>query len=244
MSGPVLAPTVPAVLEYPSSDGKPMADNDAQRGAIMYAIGALRGWFAERRNVYVSGDLLIYYEEGNMSARIAPDAFVVFGVEKRERMSYLLWQERKVPEFVLEVASKSTWREDVGSKRAVYERLGVSEYWQYDPTGEYLGQRLLCWRLRGGSYEEQELARAADGSLSGGSEVLGLELRLVPGKRLRFHDSATGEALPSHDEERAARRAAEAAHRAAEARAEQEAAARRAAEARVAELEAHIRESG
>ena len=49
----------------------------------------------------------------------------------------------KAPDFVLEVVSRSTWREDVGRKRQVYERLGVPEYWQYDPTGEYLAQRLL-----------------------------------------------------------------------------------------------------
>ena len=230
MSGPVAAPVTRAVVDYPSSDGKPMAESDAQRAAIIYAIDALETWFSERRDVYVSGDLLIYYEEGNMSARIAPDAFVAFGVEKRERMSYLLWEERKVPEFVLEVASKNTWREDVGRKRATYERLGVSEYWQYDPTDEYLPRKLLCSRLRGGIYEEQAIPPAADGSLRLRSEVLGLELRVQPDGPLRFHDPVTGKDLLSHKE--------------AVARAEREAAARQTAEARVAELEAFLRERG
>lgn len=149
LHGPVAAPVTRAVVDYPSSDGKPMAESDAQRAAIIYAIDALETWFSERPDVYVSGDLLIYYQEGNLSAQIAPDAFVAFGVEKRERMTYLLWEERKMPEFVLEVASKNTWREDVGRKRATYERLGVSEYWQYDPTDEYLPRKLSFAAARG-----------------------------------------------------------------------------------------------
>ena len=111
-------------IHYPSSDGKPMAENDAQRNAILYGIGALKRHFRDRRNVYVSGDLLIYYEEGNPRVSIAPDVFVVFGVEKRERLNYKLWEEGRAPSFVLEVASPSTWRDDLGRKRSVYARLG------------------------------------------------------------------------------------------------------------------------
>ena len=103
-----------------------MAENDAQRNAIMYGISALTRHFKDRRDVYVSGDLLIYYEEGNPRVSIAPDVFVVFGVEKRERPNYKLWEEGRAPAFVLEVASPSTWRDDFGRNRSVYARLGVS----------------------------------------------------------------------------------------------------------------------
>ena len=58
---------------------------------------------------------------------MAPDVIVVFGVEDRERMTYRVWEEGKGPDFVLEVASRSTWREDVGAKRAVYARMGVKD---------------------------------------------------------------------------------------------------------------------
>ncbi|MCY4511741.1 MAG: Uma2 family endonuclease, partial [Acidobacteria bacterium] len=92
-------------IHYPSSDGRPMAENDAQRNAIMYAVGALTRHFRDRRDVYVSGDLLIYYEEGNPRVSIAPDVFVVFGVEKRERPNYKLWEERRGPALVPEGAS-------------------------------------------------------------------------------------------------------------------------------------------
>ena len=144
MRRPALSAPSRATVEYPSSDGKPLAENDAQLAAILYAIGALWVRFAGRRDVYVSGDLLVYYEEGNPRVSVAPDVFVVFvvfgvfGVEDRMRMSYKVWEEGKGPEFVLEVASPGTWREDVGPKREVYARLGVGEYWLYDPMGEHL----------------------------------------------------------------------------------------------------------
>jgi len=220
-------PSVP--VEYPSSDGRPMAENDAQRAAIMYAIGALEIWFSDRSDVYVSGDLLIYYDEGNPRGSVAPDAFVVIGAEQRQRMTYKLWEEPKAPDFALEVASPNTWREDEGPKRRLYERLGVREYWQYDPTGEHLGVRLKGWRLVEGAYEPQPLVASLDGTRFLRSETLGLDLR-VKDEEMYFLDPATGQRLLSHAEEHSARTLAVA-------RAE-------AAEARVAELEALLREKG
>ena len=230
----------PVAIEYPSGDGKPLAENDAQLAAIHYGIGALRVYYQACAEVYVSGDLLVYYEEGNPRVSVAPDVFVAFGVEDRMRMSYKVWEEGKAPDFVLEVASKSTWREDLGPKREVYARLGVKEYWMYDPTGEYLSPVLQGLRLAGGAYVRQLAVSSPDGALTLRSETLGLELR-AQGAEMRFRDPATGQVLLSHQEADAARREADTARREAEARAEREAAARRAAEARVAELEALLR---
>ena len=245
-----------APIHYPSSDGQPMAENDAQRSAIMYGIGALARHFRDRPDVYVSGDLLIYYEEGNPRVSIAPDVFVVFGVEKRQRPNYKLWEERRVPAFVLEVASPSAWRDDLGRKRSVYARLGVREYCRYDPAGEHLPARLEGERLTPSGYVRQPVLTALDGTLTLPSETLGLELRAAPGRELRFRDPATGGDLRSHDEEAEARLAAEEGRRAAEegrrAAEEDRRAAeegrraaeegRRAAQARMAELEALLRE--
>ena len=217
-------------IRYPSSDGKPMAENDAQRSAIMYGIGALMRHFRDRRDVYVSGDLLLYYEEGNPRVSIAPDVFVVFGVEKRERPNYKLWKEGQAPAFVLEVASPSTWRDDVGRKRSVYARLGVREYWQYDPLGEHLPARLQGERLTPSGYVRQPVATGLDGTLTLRSETLGLELRAAPGREMRFRDPVAGVDLHSHDEE------AEGRLREAEGRL-REGAARQAAETRVAAAE-------
>ena len=229
----------PAAVEYPSSDGKPMAESDVQRIAIMYAIGSLGIHFAHRPDVYVSGDLLIYYEEGDPRARVAPDTFVVFGAEDRLRQSYKLWEEPKAPDFALEVASENTWREDEGRKRVLYERLGIREYWQYDPTGEYLGVRLKGHRLVEGAYVPQPVARSLDRTFILRSETLGLDLH-VRGSKMQFRDPVTAKPLRSHMEAAAARREAVAARREAEIRAEREVAARRAAEARLAELEALV----
>ena len=215
-----------AAVDYPSSDGKPMAENDAQLHAIHYAFGALSLHYRDRPDVYVSGDLLIYYEEGNPRVSVAPDTFVVFGVEDRKRMNYKVWEEGKGPDFVLEVASPNTWREDMERKPGIYAGLGVREYFLFDPWGEHLAPRLQGYRLVDGTYERLPAVESIDRTLTLTSEVLGLELR-AKGEEMRFHNPSTGETLLSHGEEHAARR--------------EEAAARRAAEARVAELEARVR---
>ena len=244
----------PVAIEYPTSDGKPLAENDPQLHAIHYAFGALMLYYRERADVYVSADLLIYYEEGNPRVSVAPDVFVVFGVEDRMRGNYKVWEEGKGPDFVLEVASPNTWREDVGPKRAVYARLGVREYLLYDPTGEHYSPRLQGYRLVDGTYERLPAVESIDRTLRIRSETLGLDL-WARGDRMRFRDSSTGENLLSYVEEHAARREEAAArqeeaaaYREALARVEQEATARQAAlaraeaaEARVAELEARLR---
>ena len=196
-----------------------MAENDAQLAAMLYAIGALRVHYRNRDDVYVSGDLLMYYEEGNPRVSVAPDVFVVFGVEDRMRQRYLVWKEGKAPDFVLEVASKSTWREDLGPKRDIYARLGVKEYWVYDPTGEYFTPVLQGLRLAGGAYVRQLAVTSPDGALTLTSETLGLELRAQDGE-MRFRDPATGQVLLSQNEEHVARREEAVARRAAEVRAE------------------------
>ena len=255
MRSPTLAPVE---IDYPTEDGVPMAENDAQAIALMYAVTGLRDHFRHRPDVYVSGNLLIYYEEGNVNASVAPDTFVVFGVPNHIRPIYKVWEEGKAPDFVLEIASPSTWDKDQGPKRELYESLGVREYWQYDPTGDYLEPPLRCLRLLGGEYEPMAQTEAEDGSPAMYSAVLGLDVCIVQGE-LRFHDPATGQnilTLTESNEERErekrarqeseqarlraeqARQQAEEARHAAEARLEQEVAARQAAAARVEELQA------
>ena len=198
----------PAAIEYPSGDGEPMAENDWQLHAILDAVGVLCHHFRDRPDVYVSGDLFIYYEEGNPKARVAPDVFVVFGVPKHFRQTYKLWEEGPVPAFVMEVASRGTWREDDGRKAVLYERLGVREYWQYDPTGDYLGVYLKGRRLVAGAYEPQPVVESLDGSVLLRSETLGLDFR-VKGEERYFFDPAAGRRLPTWFGLEAARRDAE-----------------------------------
>ena len=107
----------PFDIIYPDSDGLPMAESDIARDYLIYGVEALDSYFQEQINVYVSGNLFIYYEQGNPKAVVAPDVFVVFDVEKKKRPSYKTWEEHgKIPDFVLEITSKSTASEDRGTK--------------------------------------------------------------------------------------------------------------------------------
>ncbi|OUL27872.1 hypothetical protein BV378_08960 [Nostoc sp. RF31YmG] len=196
-------------IEYPEEDGKPMAEGDSQRKYLVYATDVLEIYFQNRPNVYVSGNLFVYYEEGNPESVVAPDVFVVFDVDNKERRSYKTWEEQdKTPDFVLEITSKSTRSKDQGAKKGIYAFLGVREYFQYDPTGDYLTSQLQGLRLVEGNYFPVATNTLIDGTVSLTSEVLGLELRLDAGK-LRFYESVTGQKLLTHEEEVAARQAAE-----------------------------------
>ena len=215
-----------AAIEYPSSDGKPMTEGDAQLFPMIYAVERLRLYFHRDPDVYVSANLLIYYEEGNPKRRVAPDVFVVLGVPDRMRDNYLLWEEPKAPDFVLEITGPKKWRRDQGPKRRLYQRLGVREYWQYDPTGDYLEPALQGLKLVAGRYEVLPVRKFEDGTLAGWSAVLGLELRLVA-RGMRFFEPHTGEELLDYSEVQDKLKADEEKRKAAEALAEQEAEARR-----------------
>jgi Uma2 family endonuclease len=185
---------------YPDGDGLPMAESDATRDYLIYSVEALDSYFQNRPDVYVSGNLFVYYEQGNPKAVIAPDVLVVLGVEKKKRPSYKVWDEQnKIPDFVLEITSKSTASEDRGTKKGLYAYLGVKEYFQYDPTADYLKPPLQGFRLVEGNYLPIP-GRETNDDLSIVSEVLGLELWLDTNGEMRFYSPATGEKLPSPKE--------------------------------------------
>lgn len=213
---------------YPSSDGKPMAETERHATATINAWQALRRQFADREDVYVGVDMLLYYVEGDPRKSVVPDIFVVFGVPKLPpRDNWLAWREGKLPDFVLEVTSRRTHHRDEGLKRELYQRLGVQEYWQYDPTGDYLDPRLKGARLTGRAYRPIP-ATIGPGGIQCVSRPLGLELHLS-GNALRFFDPARDEYLPTPDEDQV--------------RANREAGRAEAALRRVAELEAELRKA-
>ena len=103
-------------VDYPTGDGKPMAETDVHRDDMVDVIQMLRDHFADEPDVYVSGNLLMFYVEGDRRKHISPDVFVVRGVEKKDRDHYLVWKERKAPDAVIEITLKSTRRETSGKK--------------------------------------------------------------------------------------------------------------------------------
>jgi Uma2 family endonuclease len=194
---------------YPESDGEPMAESELHLQEMVYVWEGLRDRFAAEPDVFVGANLFLYYRKGDPSGVVAPDGFVVKGVPKllpgnRLRKTYLLWNEGKAPCFVLETTSSSTRARDV-EKREIYARLGVDEYFQFDPEGDYLAPRLQGLRLMGGRYHP--VRPEPDGSLL--SQTTGVLFRVEEG-RLRLTDAATGAPVLRSEEKTKALREAEA----------------------------------
>jgi len=199
--------SVSTAIHYPTSDGEPMAETELHREIMVALIHALQQYFKRDPQIYVGGNMLFYYEEGNSKASCAPDVFFVRGVPKRlpsgRREIYRVWEEGKTPDLVIEVTSKSTKMDDLGIKKLLYAELGVQEYFLFDPLNEYLPQPLMGYLLAKGEYVRMEPSR---GRLS--SVVTGLEIGVIEGWP-RFFDPETGEPLPIPDEEAEARIRAE-----------------------------------
>ena len=181
-------------VEYP--EGHWIAQSVAHGDAVEQATGALRHHFWSREDVLVAMELRVYYRRGDNRVWLQPDVQVVHGVGRSpSRSSYLVWEEGKPPDFVLEVASPSTAARDARHKVGEYASLGVREYWRLDPVGELMASPLEGYVARAGGYEPVP-AVAVEGRTWLRSEVLGLELRGAWHDRgwvLVFRDPRTGE---------------------------------------------------
>ena len=214
---------------YPETDGKPLPDGEYQAPLYIEVVGTLRTYFSTRPDVHVNGNTMFYYEEGNPRRVISPDCYVAFGVDVERILrnnTYLLWEMGKPPDFVLEIGSPSTARNDLGGKRDLYARLGIGEYWRFDGTGQdFYREPLAGEYLQDGEYRRYDLNHEPDGMVWGHSPTLNLDLCWDNG-RLRYYDPVAEVWLLNQEEEHAAVAA--------------ERAARQTAEARVAELEAEL----
>jgi Uma2 family endonuclease len=177
-------------VEYPSSDGKPMAETETHLRNMLDVISDLTQYFRASADVYVCGNMLMYYVPGNKRKHVSPDVFVVRGLDKRVRDNYLVWEEGKAPDFVIELTSASTRREDLETKFKLYrDVLKVEEYFLFDPQSAYLTPSMQGYRLRSGRYVK---IRPVNGRLP--SKVLGLYLEKV-GTELRLFDPSSGQRL-------------------------------------------------
>jgi Uma2 family endonuclease len=222
-------------VHYPESDGKPMAETEFHLDETIYLIDAFKDRFRDAQNVYVNGDMFLYYVEGDSKQVVAPDVFVVLGVAKRKRRIYKLWEEGRPPTLIVEVTSADTRRQDLTQKKVLYERLGVAEYILYDPLGDYLNPRIQGFRLAGGQYEP--IPHPTRDSLE--SRVVGLTFRME-GSQLRLIDTATGDRLLRDEEVRELARTAEVRARTAEKRVRTVEERARAAEEEAARLKAEL----
>ncbi len=178
--------------DYPTSDGKPMAETDDHRQLMVELIETIQWYYRTMPLVYVSGNLLVFYVLGDKRRHVSPDVFVVRGVPKHNRLNYLVWEERKGPELVIELTSKSTMREDLGRKFELYrDKLRVREYFLFDPHGDYLQPPLQGHRLLKGDYVP---IKQVAGRLP--SKILGLHLEAT-GRVLRLYDPAVNQWLPT-----------------------------------------------
>ncbi len=166
-------PQVPGI-RYPSDDDEPMADTELQYHAITNAVFALERHLQQvGRTGTVRGNCALYYDAANLTAYVAPDVLLAYGVAVPSEEGYAPWVYGKVPDLVMEMASPSTHAQDSGLKRERYAAMGIPEYWQHDPHHRYLTEDLLGWQLRDGTYVPIPLQLdRARGALIGWSAVL------------------------------------------------------------------------
>ncbi len=200
-----MSTTVLPEIIYPSSDGQPMAETPLHMRVMIDLIETLNQWFKDDPNVWVWGNLFLYYQKGDPRKNVSPDVMVVKGVPKdRDRDTYKIWEEGKGPALVIEVTSPKTIANDVEDKFLLYrDVLQVPEYFLFDPRGENLDPPLRGYRLQGGEY--QAIAEV-DGRWP--SEVLGLHLERHEWA-LRCFDPKVGKWLPTPEETAVAKRRAD-----------------------------------
>ena len=168
------APTETADL-YPESDGKPMAETDLHIEAIIEMRSRFRNYYRDIPDIYISGNIMMYYEDGRPSKAVSPDLLISFGAGKKPHRTYKIWEEGKPPDFVVEFSSKGTVQNDLNHKMELYARLGIPEYFLCDVDRRYLPAPLMGFRLIDGEYVE--IAPNADGGIS--SEILGLDFHVL-----------------------------------------------------------------
>jgi Uma2 family endonuclease len=185
-----------AKIDYPTSDGRPMAETDVHRDQMVAQIETLKRRFAADPLIYVSGNLLVFYERGDRLRHLSPDVFVVKGVPNHQRDHYLIWEEGRSLDLVIELTSRSTREEDIDDKFVLYrDKLKVKEYFLFDPYSEYLDPPLKGYRLSRGQYVPiKPLERRLP------SKVLNLHLER-DGRNLRLYDPVEKKWLLTPQEE-------------------------------------------
>lgn len=225
---------------------EPLEDGMRKAMPLNHIRLLLYKYYDERPDVLVAdGYSYIMYNRANGYDRIDPDLYITFDVNAERILkampNFWVWNVGKTPDFALEMASPSTVAADLGRRRDIYQRLGISEYWRLDYTGgELYGQPIAGERLVDGVYAPYEVHTKADGSVASHSELLDLVFSWNEDSGFDILTPARTRTIDPVVIEREARLAAEARADRAFARADTERVGRLAAESRVRELEEKI----
>jgi Uma2 family endonuclease len=177
----------PTEIIYPSSDGEPLAESYDHLYVIMTTLAMLLTHL-KGQQATVLADQFLYYAQGFPRLRVAPDVMVIFDVPPGGRDNYKIWEEGQVPSVIFEMTSPGTQSRDDVEKKHLYEGLGVTEYWQFDPRGEWIPEQLRGYRLQGST--EPVYVPISDNL----SQVLQLRL-VVEDKIIAFYRLADGAKL-------------------------------------------------
>jgi Uma2 family endonuclease len=194
-------------LIYPTGDGEPVAETFDHLYALLITLEVLRQYLVGEQAA-VLGNQFLYYAQGYPRARTAPDVMVIFNVEPGGRDNFKIWEEGQAPSVIFEITSASTRKKDENFKKDLYAQLGVLEYWQFDPRGEWIPEQLRGYRLHDFTNFNGELESVYEPITDGQSQPLQLRL-IAEGKLIGFYRLDTGEKLLIPDELAAARQQAE-----------------------------------
>lgn len=161
-------------------------------------------------DILIGTEIPIYYGERDPATRrfpnVRPDILIALNVDAAaiwRRDGYDPIQNGKPPDAVVEIASPSTYRNDAGRKRDIYQLLGVPEYWRFDPTGgRMFGQAVIGERLTAGRYERLPLLQSDDGAVGSTSPMLSLNFRYQGNELFTIHDPETGREYEHPEQER------------------------------------------
>ncbi|HQU82123.1 MAG TPA: Uma2 family endonuclease [Pyrinomonadaceae bacterium] len=188
---------------YPEQREDDMGETSIHAKLINRFLSILFYFFEQREDVFLSGNMNLYYEEKNPNKWFAPDLLIAFGVPNRERSSYQLWAEKVFPQVIIEVASERTWKTDVSEKLEIYSALGAEEYYILDPTFAYLPAPMLAFHRQN---ERLLSVSVNDGKVFSPR----LELEIVRAENsFRLFNPITNQFLLTLEESEAQRRLAE-----------------------------------
>jgi Uma2 family endonuclease len=137
----MVALTTTPPIYIPTQEDLPCDDDDKMETArhkyqMDLLLETIYPWLEKRQDGYAAGNMFVYYsiEQVKNKDYKGPDFYCVLDVPQTERKSWVVWQEGKAPDVVIELLSESTATYDKTEKKRIYQnQMRVPEYFWYDP---------------------------------------------------------------------------------------------------------------